>query len=304
MSTITGMNPPETSRLMITVGIATRGRPRILMNTIADLAQQQRTPDEIIVCYSEAEDVAEARARYPGVRFIQCEAGSSRQRNFIIQAAASCDVLVFLDDDFYLEPGYLRITEDLFLNHPSISVSTGKILADGINGPGISFAEAKSIIEKSVEKRHPAGFRTAFNAYGCNMSFRMNTIRQHNVRFDEALPLYGWFEDVDFCRQLAPHGRIVEISNALGVHLGAKSGRTSGLRLGYSQVANPIYLANKGTFTWPRAVQSIFTRCMKNLTRSISPEPYVDRRGRLRGNVLAFRHLFFGSLDPRRITEL
>ena len=32
-----------------------------------------------------------------------------------------------------------------------------------------------------------------------------------------------------------------------GVHLGNKRGRVSGLRFGYSQIANPIYLLQKGT---------------------------------------------------------
>ena len=41
-------------------------------------------------------------------------------------------------------------------------------------------------------------------------------------RFDENLPLYGWLEDVDFCRQLARYGRIVKNIRLIGVHLGSK----------------------------------------------------------------------------------
>ena len=67
------------------------------------------------------------------------------------------------------------------------------------------------------------------------------------VRFDENLPLYGWAEDVDFCRQLATYGRIVENARTTGVHLGSNSGRTSGVCFGYSQIANPLYLWRKGT---------------------------------------------------------
>ena len=44
----------------------------------------------------------------------------------------------------------------------------------------------------------------------------------------------------------ADNGKVVKIDAAFGVHLGTKLGRNSGLRLGYSQIANPLYLARKG----------------------------------------------------------
>jgi hypothetical protein len=42
----------------------------------------------------------------------------------------------------------------------------------------------------------------------------------------------------------------------------------------------------------------------KNLARSGWPEPYVDRRGRLRGNLLALRDLAAGRMTPERVLEL
>jgi hypothetical protein len=41
-----------------------------------------------------------------------------------------------------------------------------------------------------------------------------------------------------------------------------------------------------------------------NAVRSLRPEPWVDRRGRLRGNVLAVADLVRGRLDPRRVLLL
>jgi hypothetical protein len=38
--------------------------------------------------------------------------------------------------------------------------------------------------------------------------------------------------------------------------------------------------------------------------RSVWPEPYVDRVGRLRGNLAALADLAAGSLHPERILEL
>ena len=111
------------------------------------------------------------------------------------------------------------------------------------------------------------------------MCLRLAPIRKHELRFDETLPLYGWYEDWDFSRQLAFFGSIVHISNACGVHLSTKIGRITGVRMGYAQVANPIYLARKGTFPWSHVFRFIVGPCLKNLVRSLTPEAYVDRLG-------------------------
>ena len=42
----------------------------------------------------------------------------------------------------------------------------------------------------------------------------------------------------------------------------------------------------------------------KNELRSIKPEEFVDRRGRLKGNMLALIDLLFGRLAPDRILQL
>ena len=136
------------------------------------------------------------------------------------------------------------------------------------------------------------------------MCVRLATIRKHGLRFDETLPLYGWYEDWDFSRQLAFFGSVVHISNACGVHLSTKVGRIPGVRLGYSQVANPIYLARKGTFRWSHVFRFIVGPCLKNLVRSLRPEAYVDRLGRFYGNLAAFRDLCAGRLSPEQILDL
>jgi hypothetical protein len=41
-----------------------------------------------------------------------------------------------------------------------------------------------------------------------------------------------------------------------------------------------------------------------NLARSPFPEPWADRRGRFRGNMLALGDLLRGRLGPGRIEEL
>jgi GT2 family glycosyltransferase len=142
------------------------------------------------------------------------------------------------------------------------------------------------------------------NGYGCNMAVRMAAVERLGCRFDENLPLYGWLEDVDFSRRLALCGRLVRAPAACGVHLGIKRGRQSGRRLGYSQIANPVYLSRKGTCPWRRSLRLMARNVAANLLRAVKPEPYVDRAGRVAGNLRAFKDLCAGRLAPERILEL
>ena len=137
--------------------------------------------------------------------------------------------------------------------------------------------------------------------YGCNMAFRMATVRTSGVRFDENLPFYSWQEDIDFSHRLGRYGAIRRLAAARGVHLGHKSGRTSGVRLGYSQIANFVYLMRKGSIPASIALPHILRHLAANLLRAARPEPWVDRRGRLRGNIMALGDLLRGRCDPRRI---
>ena len=288
----------------LVVGIATRRRAAILAETINFLAQQKRQPDAIMVAYAEPADVSDAPGRFPHVTFLQTELGLTRQRNAILKLAADSDLMLFIDDDFYPHPHYLEATERAFLEYPEIVASTGTVLADDVKGPGLTVGQAKLIVANHQGEQGTQQIGARYFAYGCNMCLRMAPIRQHALWFDEILPLYGWYEDWDFSRQLARFGSIVHISDACGVHLSTKVGRLPGLPMGYAQVANPIYLARKGTFPWPQVFQFIVGPCLKNMVRSFAPEAHVDRLGRFCGNLTAFRDLLFGRLSPKHITDL
>src|SRR6266702_4434472 len=95
-----------------------------------------------------------------------------------------------------------------------------------------------------------------------------------------------------------------KISIFRGVHLGIKYGRTSGVRFGYSQIANPIYLIRKGTMSWQHAKMLMWRNLAANLVRSFHPEPWIDRKGRLKGNLLALVDMAIGRISPHRILQL
>ena len=292
------------SQTRLVVGIATRGRCTILAETIAFLAAQKRQPDQILVAYAEPTDIGDAPGQFPHVTFVQAPLGLTRQRNAILTLVLDSDLLLFIDDDFYLDSEYLTIAERFFEENPDVVASTGRVLADDVKGPGLTVVQAKSIIAASSGAQCEQQITPIFFAYGCNMCLRLAPIRKNNLRFDETLPLYGWYEDWDFSRQLAVFGAVVHISNACGVHLSTKVGRITGVRMGYAQVANPIYLARKGTFPWSHVFKFIVGPCLKNLVRSLAPEAHIDRLGRFCGNLAAFRDLLTGTLSPTQIVDL
>lgn len=292
--------------MKIAIGIATRGRAAILCETLREIHRQFRQPDLVFICHTVADDIAGAAAVAPEAEFIASPPGLPRQRNAIIEAAAAegCDALLFLDDDFLPAPDYLAVTEAVLRAHPDCVVTTGTVLADGAKGPGITPEQGRVMLTYDQPPADPLGVASHFNGYGCNMAIRLAPALAHDLRFDEALPLYAWYEDIDFTRALGRHGTILRLAGARGVHLGTKAARTPGVRLGYSQVVNPVYLARKGTFPWRHAIPSAARHMAMNLARSAFPEPEVDRWGRFRGNVIGLFDLLRGKAAPARILSL
>ena len=287
--------------LRTVVGIASAGRPATLQQTIQYLATLQNPAMRTIVCVPDMDD-AGSLSNSPDVELIVGPRGLTCQRNAIIRAASpDTDIIVFLDDDFVPAPDFIARMAATFARQQDIVIATGEVLADEILGKGLSMAEALSIIETAGERSEVV--TDVYNAYGCNMVVRLAPVVQHALTFDEELPLYGWLEDVDFSRTIARHGRSVKVGGASGVHLGVKSGRQPGLRLGYSQVANPAYLMRKGTITRLRAIAQIGRNMLANMRGVLLADRSVDRLGRLRGNIVAMTDLLAGRASPSRILD-
>ncbi len=289
----------------IIVGFATSGRREVLRDTLIQLDRQELRPQRILICPSSSDDVDWDHATsltIPAER-IDGSRGLTAQRNAILDAAGDADLIVFLDDDYLPTDRFLAEAELMFRHNLDVVAATGQVLADSVHGPGIGLQEALAILAGD-QPPHTGDIRPVENTYGCNMVFRMTAIRRTGARFDENLPLYGWQEDVDFCSQLAGEGRIVHATTLRGVHRAVKLGRTSGLRFGYSQIANTVYLARKGTMRRIRALRLSAAPLIANIAGSLLPQGRIDRRGRLKGNLLALSDLLRGRLDPRRILSL
>ncbi|MGO8071712.1 glycosyltransferase family 2 protein [Rhizobium leguminosarum] len=294
------MAGPARRPLRMAVGIASAGRPSILKETVDYLTALPDQAERLIVCVPVIDDAAGLADRLD-VEVIVGSRGLTSQRNRIIQAAADTDILIFLDDDFIPAATFLSRMEAVFAANPDVAIATGEVLADGILDGGLNMSKALKVLETAGEK---AGHVTeVYNAYGCNMAVRLSPVVEHALAFDEQLPLYGWLEDVDFSRSIARYGRSVRVEGARGVHLGVRSGRQPGRRLGYSQVANPVYLIRKGTMSKGRAVAQIGRNILANTRGLLFNDRLIDRWGRLNGNLLALSDLLVGRASPSRILE-
>lgn len=293
--------------MKLIVIIPTFNRAAILDRTLAFLERQSRRPDEVIVTAPDESHVHRRGSNAYELRWIFGGKGLCAQRNRALEdAAGRSDIITFFDDDFLPAPDYLQHVEDFFKDNPDWAVLRGIAIIDGAHNEGVSFDDGVVALAEEVSRRaeNPIEPRISdqVGGYGCNMSVRSAFVG--DLRFDERLPLYGWQEDIDFTNRMGQFGRIVASNMAYGVHLGTKSGRVSGLRLGYSQLVNPIYLMRKGTVPRGFAVNLIMRNLAANLVKSVWPEPYIDRRGRLRGNLLAAMHLARGKIEPEHILKL
>ncbi len=282
--------------MRVSVVVASVGRAEEIGQLLHALARQTKAPEAIVLSVAEAGDLP-ADLPY-GVTVVTGSPGLPAQRNRgLDHIQAECDVVVFYDDDFLPAQDSVQKISGFFWSHPYIAGATGHVLADGINGHGLSYPEALDILTVYETNPKPRLVNEDFLcAYGCNMAFRCTAIG--TKRFDENLPRYAWQEDMDFAGQFLSVGKVLRTNAFAGVHRGVKKGRGQGVDLGFSQIINPVYLVRKGTMTPQKALTLMSRNLIANHVKVFRPEPYVDRWGRLRGNWAGLLHLLGGQADP------
>lgn len=291
--------------MKLAVIIPTFGRRELVSLLLRHLERQHRLPDEVIISAPGQEHLpADHRSTAFPISVVLGKQGLSAQRNRALgQALGRFDLITFFDDDFIPADNYLERVCVTFQEHRDWAVVMGNVIKDGACTAGLTWEEGLSALaaRRAEQDAQP---RIVFHvgAYGCNMSIRAALVG--DLRFDERLVLYGWQEDIDFTCRLGRRGPVVAVSNIRGVHLGFKYGRVSGERFGYSQVANPVYLILKGSVPAGFALRLLGRNIAANLIRSLWPEPHVDRRGRLRGNIHALVHVLRGRIEPEYIVNM
>lgn len=298
--------------------IATKGRPKETCELVNTLQNQSYGIAHIVVVGSEETDIEGVSAvavKPDQLTVTTSAAGLTIQRNAGLDEirdnhAAGLDpndwFVIFIDDDFRMHPDWIASCASAFKNKPNMIGAGGRVLADGITGVGISESEAAQYLNKLLppEKHHWSGdqVREVEDLYGCNMAYRGTFAL--NERFDENLPFYGWLEDVDYSVRAAKQGGLYYLPNAIGVHLGVTGGRTSGVRFGYSQIANPTYMRQKNTIAKQKAILLMSRNIISNIVRTLIFDHKKDYRGRLYGNLLAFIDTIKKRCHPLNIKTL
>jgi GT2 family glycosyltransferase len=290
--------------MKVAVVIPTYGRPEIISRLLRHLEGQHRLPDAVVVSAVDPAHVPDTGPVPFTLTVLIKGHGLCAQRNHALELVLPwADVVTFLDDDFIPADDYLSRLVAWFDRVPEAAAIMGHVAVDGAQHAGLSFDEGLTVLRAIETDPPPIGEPVdETGAYGCNMSIRAAFIGP--MRFDERLALYGWQEDIDFTHRLRAQGRVIKVDDLQGVHLGFKAGRVSGLRFGYSQVINPAYLIAKGSMPRRFAMRLMARNLCANAARSLWPEPYVDRWGRLKGNLLGTLHLARGRIEPEHILHL
>ena len=302
--------------MKVYVVLATKGRPTDIPVILNILKKQTLLPDHIVVVGTSETDFGDGRSIASGDHNISFKIserpGLPIQRNVgidaILQKHGSSDdnfLIAYFDDDYRPKLDWMERAKDAFEKQGIVGM-TGWVLADGISGPGISEKDAKRYLsgelppEPHLSRRQIGNYLNS--AYGCNMAFNGAVSRAY--RFEESLPAYGWLEDRDYTGQALSMGSVKGVGECIGVHLGTKGGRVSGVKFGYSQIANPIFLARKGTMKWFHSFHIISRNLLANHFKTLRPEAWVDRKGRVKGNWMGMVDLLRGRLHPERINDL
>lgn len=293
------------TRLRVAVVVASRGRPGDLALLLDHLGRQTVAPCSIVLSVNAPSDLPPDSASR--ARVVVGGDGLTAQRNLgMAQVMGDCDVIAFLDDDYLPVPTAIEGMARLFADHPDVIGANGVLLADGAVTGTVSLEDVETLFARHAASQGEAWVRPhSVNRgfYGCNMAFRAAAIA--GLSFDEKLPLYGWQEDFDFAGQVARRkGRLVHTSHFVGVHRGVRGGRVSGVRLGYSQIANPIHLMRKGTMSPRRAIPLMLKNILSNHARALKGETDVDRAGRARGNRWALNHILHRELDTLFVVRI
>lgn len=260
-------------------------------------------------CVSPEDCVVESQA-LPNCTLLTQAKGLCAQLNQALEHCADEGIVLVCDDDVELAPTFLEILDQIFLINPDVVGAGGAILYDSaVTCRPISREEAiklvaDSALRKNAKGRFEAGAHgDADVLYGCNMVFRAAPLKRE--RFDDNLPLYSLYFEADICRRMAKHGRVVNCPEAKVVHLASVGKRMSGVKMGYSQIANPYYLWKmKRTVTTTELLRLIPQALLANAVKSLKTSDSVDRRGRLKGNLKAIKDLISGSSYPGRIVSM
>jgi O-antigen biosynthesis protein len=193
--------PDDADWPRISAVVCTHNGERTLPQCLERLARLDYPDYETIVVSDGSIDRSEEIAREHGARLVRIEHGGlSAARNAGL-AAASGEIVAFLDDDAYPDPDWLRYLAASFRSSAHAA----------IGGPNVP-PEDEALVAEAVAAAPGAPIhvltndREAEHIPGCNMAFRRADLEAVGG-FDEQFRIAG--DDVDICWRLQDAGHSV-----------------------------------------------------------------------------------------------
>jgi GT2 family glycosyltransferase len=202
---VTGRSP------LITVAVATCGRPAALERCLAALERGTRPPDALVVV-DQASDEGTRRlvegCQLPRPRYApQPRLGLAASRNLALELSTT-SIIAFTDDDCVPEPGWIEGIIAGFARDPTPAVVTGPVLSLGPETPG-TFAVSERL--RLTPSFHTGRCIPWHAGSGGNFAARRDVLVGHtgwDTRLGTGSPgLAG--EDVEFLYRLMRAGVLV-----------------------------------------------------------------------------------------------
>ncbi len=233
---------------LISVIIPTYGREEPLKDSLIDVLKQDYPNFEVLVVDQTAKHQPEIeaflteQAAAGKIKWFRIEwASLPGARNYAVRRAAG-EIILFIDDDVQLHPGFLAAHAKNYLEKPEIGAVAGRVfdrmkMADAAQGRTQGDAPYKTIEYLPpqamdpgiawyyIDLVHTIKPQEVLTGRGCNMSFRREIFTKYGLRFDERFRGSAVREESDFCLRLRQTGyKIWYDPEAYLVHLGEETG--------------------------------------------------------------------------------
>jgi glycosyltransferase involved in cell wall biosynthesis len=254
----------ERSTAQSTFLIATRNRPKELLETVESIVAQTVLPKELCIVDSSDETPArieiEDMCREAGLTLLYLHPaprGLTVQRNFGIDRTTG-DPVFLLDDDVYLAPDcHERVLEEYKRWGPELGGVRASAITPSVPprlaifwrrifGIGGWWPEASGRLRRGfwIEGvSQSAGVRKVDCFVGYFMSFRRSVFDFE--RFDEMLSGYAHKEDIDFTYRVSRRFTLVQTPKAKCEHFKTSTSRMPAFQLQRMNLGNQFYLHRK-----------------------------------------------------------
>ncbi|SRR5579883_397387 len=224
----------------ISVIIPTYGREEPLRNSLIDVLKQDYPNFEVLLIdqtpqhQPEIEAFLEELAAEKKIKWFRLQwASLPGARNYAVRRASG-EIILFIDDDVQLHPGFLAAHAKNFLEKPDVGAVAGRVfdrmkLGDSGGKLQIEYLPPQAmdpgIAWYYIDLVHTVKPQQVLSARGCNMSFRREIFTKYGLKFDERFRGSAVREESDFCLRLRQTGyKIWYDPEAYLVHLGEETG--------------------------------------------------------------------------------